>query len=753
MLKDLREVSKDSIDVVSRDSLEEVKIPPQLRRDLQSGVLQGNLSVNSYSSYARTSTTNSNYAIFPNQMYKFSALIYDFAFEVKKYFECINKYKIKNEILELCSTDYSVIKDKIIASGVFSEDFDENDYELFSKFILLGEGKIKNDEFRLGGKSIFNRKDGKTTIRSNEDCFGSIILTQINLPNSSSSIFGDLIYGLTENEELYRNVKNYFENVSGVQGGTDYPSVIFSHSTIRSFIYGVVKTLVDRSDDKFFFDALEHASDGGKNYAELVNQKRIYRMFQVSENLLKEDELKSGNLSRWFKDAFEFDGKHYYLTNQWVDQDGDQTASRNIQAFIEVFNKLDSKYRVTKLQDTYRLTCSEVDGLDLTYLPKPFLLLAGISGTGKTRFVREQALKHNVGSDNFCLVPVRPDWHEPSDLLGYVSRIGEKPEYVSTKVLQFIIEAWKAIAPNANADGTGDLNLSSPPYWLCLDEMNLAPVEQYFADYLSVLESRKIEDGEYTCEPLLDSSVLSTNGAEVRSDLGLDNDEDLWKYFVNHGISIPPNLIVAGTVNMDETTHGFSRKVIDRALTIDFGEFFPNDYSKIFGEQSTPKTFTYSLHSQITREALHCKADPSGDKTIAFLQSVNDILKDTPFELAYRALNELLLHVCSFAPDDDASLQAVWDDFLMTKILPRIDGDEDKLRYLHEDGQENLLVKLNEVVSQQLPDIWSVDKGRVDLFRVRHDGTKIIDIPCRSKKKIQWMKNRLDRNTFTSYWP
>ena len=124
---------------------------------------------------------------------------------------------------------------------------------------------------------------------------------------------------------------------------------------------------------------------------------------------------------------------------------------------------------------------------DSIKLPKPFILLAGISGTGKSRFVRQQAESHGVGNKNFCLVPVRPDWHEPSDLLGYISRIGGKPEYVSTKVLQFIIDAWKAVAPNADSTGLGELDLDSPPYWLCLDEMNLAPVEQYFADYLSAV--------------------------------------------------------------------------------------------------------------------------------------------------------------------------------------------------------------------------------------------------------------------------
>ncbi|QDP03072.1 restriction endonuclease [Thalassotalea sp. PS06] len=387
-------------------------------------------------------------------------------------------------------------------------------------------------------------------------------------------------------------------------------------------------------------------------------------------------------------------------------------------------------------------------------MPKPFLLLAGISGTGKTRFVRQQANSHNLNSKNFCLVPVRPDWHEPSDLLGYISRVGGKPEYVSTKVLQFIIEAWKAVAPNSNNDGMGELNLNSAPYWLCLDEMNLAPVEQYFADYLSVLESREFIDGKYSCDPLLDKSVLKTEGANIQKDLNLVDDQNLWEYFYNNGISLPPNMIVAGTVNMDETTHGFSRKVIDRALSIDFGEFFPNDYKKYMERtQNKPKTMTYSTKTHFSRTTFECSADIDGSKTATFLDEVNNILRNTPFELAYRALNEALLHVDIFKPDTEEKLQAVWDDFLMTKVLPRIDGDDDKLRIVLNDKPVNLLDQLETVLSDKLNLIWSEDKKRIDLLQIDENGLEIDDILCRSRKKISWMRNRLDVNTFTSYWP
>lgn len=631
MLKDLRDVAKSFSDVVSVTSLEEVKIPSQLRNDLQDGVLPGDLSVQPFSSYARTSTTNTNYAIFPNQMYKFSALIYDFAFEVKKYFDCINKYKNNKEILKLCSTDSSFIKGKLIDSAVFNDDFDDEDYELFSKFIQLGESKHKkNDEFRLGGKSIFNfnPKTEKASIRTNEDCFGSIILTQINLPNSSSSIFGDLVYGLTENDDLFSKVKSYFDSVSEINTGLE------------------------------------------------------------SSNLL------------------------------------------------------------------------------LSRLPKSFLLLAGISGTGKTRFVRKQAEHCGDLNETYCLTSVRPDWHEPSDLLGYVSRLSGKAEYVVTDVLKFIVKAWIEIEKSGvtfnGKLSTGNQNQQQQvkPFWLCLDEMNLAPVEQYFADYLSILETREwlwdSDEFVYKCDPLLKPSLFEGKSIEqdeqdkLKQELGLTEHDDLWQHFVNNGIGIPFNLIVAGTVNMDETTHGFSRKVIDRALTFDFGQFFPNNFDEFFEPKNEPKVLSYPVWSDgRNKTELATTFDSDGSLSIALLESINSVLHNTPFKLAYRALNELLLSVMTNKPTTDIELQAVWDDFLMCKVLPRIEGDIDKLT---KGGQDkNIIEQLEAVLSVQFKTIWH-GEIRPDLYRKSLESETVINIECRSKEKLKWMSLQLD-NGFTSFWP
>ena len=377
-------------------------------------------------------------------------------------------------------------------------------------------------------------------------------------------------------------------------------------------------------------------------------------------------------------------------------------------------------------------------------LSKPFLILAGISGTGKTRFVRQQAAR--TGLDNYCLVSVRPDWHEPSDLLGYISHLGSKPKYITTDVLRFIVQAWKHIADNGFELKTGkviekQLN-DIQPYWLCLDEMNLAPVEQYFADYLSILETRQWNGEVYQCDPLLKSSVLENIQP---TDLGLDEGDILWDHFKENGISIPFNLIVAGTVNMDETTHGFSRKVLDRALSFDFNEFYPNDFNAYFSPSAQNKIFTYPIYSDASLSLNF--ASPFVQESCEFLSEVNSVLKNSPFELAYRALNELLLSVKCINPKNEIELQSVWDDFLMMKVLPRIEGDSEKLDFY---GEKSLLTNLEAIMREQLSAIWE-GKKRIDLFRETNEGD-VIQIECRSKAKISWMQTKLEKFGFTHFW-
>ena len=443
----------------------------------------------------------------------------------------------------------------------------------------------------------------------------------------------------------------------------------------------------------------------------------------------------------------------------------DQELYDDLHELLKIYSNVKSSAQVNTLRLANTAACNPIS--------KPFLLLAGISGTGKTRFVREQAKATGSLNDSYCLISVRPDWHEPSDLLGYISRLNGPAEYITTDVLQFIAKAWRALLDTGldlqveSTDGQGERlvvsgsrdTLNAVPYWLCLDEMNLAPVEQYFADYLSVLETREWHWADevftYVCDPLLKAATIEqvADKSALRQALGFEgvNYDTVWAQFCEHGLGIPLNLIVAGTVNMDETTHGFSRKVIDRALSFDFGEFFPNDFDQFFAPNAQNKALSFPIYSQATLDDLPA-IDADGHKSIGFLTEVNQVLDNTPFKLAYRALNELLLAVISQNPQDELTLQAIWDDFLMCKVLPRIEGDSDKLG-----SAPTLLEGLTQLLQDQFAAFWdqpnNAETARPDLYREKADSHKVIRIACRSKAKLDWMQQRLVNAGFTSFWP
>lgn len=478
-------------------------------------------------------------------------------------------------------------------------------------------------------------------------------------------------------------------------------------------------------------------------------------------------------------------GKSYEMPNivaKYYDSSdipSDETLTDDLKTLLNFYKEIEVLDMENLLESN-----SEIDNpvpkrsklVNAVSLPKPFLLLAGISGTGKTRFVRKQAEAHQQFKETYCLTSVRPDWHEPSDLLGYISRLNGQPEYITTDVLQFIAKAWRAILDAGLSvkvlklaeqneclvvTGEHDALNAVLPYWLCLDEMNLAPVEQYFADYLSVIETREWRWDEgvffYSCDPLLKPATIEqvADNHQLRGSLGFGDAKysDAWALFCQHGLGVPLNLIVAGTVNMDETTHSFSRKVIDRALSFDFGEFFPNDYSQFFSPSTRSKVLSYPIWSQACLEDLGTTIDAQGKESVGFLEEVNEVLANSPFRLAYRALNELLLAVISQNPQDALTLKAVWDDFLMCKVLPRIEGDHDKLG-----NAPSILENLSSLLESKFSDFWdkeSNDLGaRPDLFREGvEDDDKVIRIACRSKAKLAWMQARLSTAGFTSFWP
>ena len=385
---------------------------------------------------------------------------------------------------------------------------------------------------------------------------------------------------------------------------------------------------------------------------------------------------------------------------------------------------------------------------------KPFLLLAGISGTGKSRIVKQMAFdscplpKDNpLRSDptspgNYCLIEVKPNWHDSTELLGYESKMGGA-HYQLTPFVKFLAKAM--LHPKE-------------PFFVCLDEMNLAPVEQYFAEFLSVLESRtKLENGHIVSEPLIKASIFSNseyendlkheifdvkikekdaNGIKIfEADLNED-EKSVYEQLKEHGLRIPENVVVIGTVNMDETTHQFSRKVIDRAMTIEmnlpegdpFMDFFSNGSELAYRTAPTSPSLYLATETKAA-DVIKALATEDAEKTewlksevASFLTNLNAKLDGTPFKVAYRVQNELMLYFYQFYLEDKTAdwndiLNTACDQILMMKVLPRIEGDEELL--------EKPLEKL----------------------------AAFCEPYSNASKKIKEMSERLGQSRFASFWP
>ena len=394
----------------------------------------------------------------------------------------------------------------------------------------------------------------------------------------------------------------------------------------------------------------------------------------------------------------------------------------SIKCLLILRENIDEYYSSTKHSQECGKSCSEINQTYRPYITaiksKPFLLLAGISGTGKSRIVRELA-RACWGVDspeykdhkpkNFEMIQVKPNWHDSSELIGYVSRLGDEPTFIAGDFLKFVVRAWEN---------------ESTPYFLCLDEMNLAPVEQYFAEYLSVVESRKRnETGKVVTDPILKPEFeKERNGEhaefvpkawykklidELLVDCSDSQKDVLKQQFIDEGITIPQNLIIVGTVNMDETTFSFSRKVLDRAMTIEMNEVDLYGGLTSRHEQIGKLNFEDLVGDKVEGVDVYQENQEICNQAILYLQEINAVLEGTPFKIAYRTRNEFLLYVVNNLPyrknsqglemTQNEVVARALDEITSMKILSRIEGDEEKVK-------AELLASLKEVVSKMLPE-------------------------------------------------
>jgi 5-methylcytosine-specific restriction protein B len=278
-------------------------------------------------------------------------------------------------------------------------------------------------------------------------------------------------------------------------------------------------------------------------------------------------------------------------------------------------------------------------------LTRPFVILTGLSGSGKSQLALK--LGQWFGSERYSVVAVRPDWTGPEAMLGYEDLLQPPPRpWVVGEVLKLSLRA--AMDPGR-------------PYLLLLDEMNLAHVERYFADFLSGMESN---------EPVIPNLAEQANSWRIAD-------------VKQPKLRVPRNLFVVGTVNVDETTYMFSPKVLDRANTIEF-RVRSEDLSHAGGKPGDVEEADLGLLETLVGAALdtnwHAEHRPSGGREYeAAVTKLHQTLTEVGWEFGYRTYHDMLRFAAFGTAMGIGSWQQILDLQILQKVLPRLNGSKRRL--------------------------------------------------------------------------
>lgn len=660
----LEEIQPREIDV---KNIPDIELTESLEYDLQKMLEEEEGSFSKVSDKTSVVQTDKNYVFFSNQWLYLAVLCKKYAESLKPYGDFFDKKIRGNQHV------MSALVKKDFADADWIELIPEQvDRERMIKF-------IEADSTYRPGKALLNGDKA----RSIKDIFGSCILKKIAVPDASSAYLGNLIYYLAKRPDLYDRLEKEVTFQIGNAGNAKKLSRITKDCArqIIDVIYNIdkfekIKSLLDINEKNV---KVNISRTGG-----LLPAGNFLRYLFARPN----SDLYAGDSdkARVFVDkeytiSFETENVECRLTTEWVDSEIAEGGNGNyLKALIAIVNEyykenieiktiLGERYLYMikekfELQDLPEVLKTDFARRYITsLLAKPFVILTGNSGTGKTRISKQFAeyLEWNSddGKKNWVIIPVGADWTDNTKILGYYNPLAEdgKGKYEKTKIVELIEEANRH---------------KEIPYFVILDEMNLSHVERYFSDFLSHMETP--------------DTPFELEGYTGRLDY-------------------PENMFVVGTVNIDETTYMFSPKVLDRANVI---EFKPQkeDVFKVFSAVGTVgkmvsvndgsaqaflklakeiRTGKFAVDEDLT----HYYTDVDGDFTGSNLDYVEGVFSDIyeivqkyDFEFAFRTVKEIRNYIAAayeLLEKTEFDLNKIIDEQLLQKILPKIHGNKKEI--------------------------------------------------------------------------
>lgn len=666
----LEEIQPREIDV---KNIPDIELTESLEYDLQKMLEEEEGSFSKVSDKKSVVQTDKNYVFFSNQWLYLAVLCKKYAESLKPYGDFFDKKIRGNQHV------MSALVKKDFADADWIELIPEQvDRERMIKF-------IEADSTYRPGKALLNGDKA----RSIKDIFGSCILKKIAVPDASSAYLGNLIYYLAKRPDLYDRLEKEVTFQIGNAGNAKKLSRITKDCArqIIDVIYNIdkfekIKSLLDINEKNV---KVNISRTGG-----LLPAGNFLRYLFARPN----SDLYAGDSdkARVFVDkeytiSFETENVECRLTTEWVDSELVEGGNGNyLKALIAIVNEyykenieiktiLGERYLYMIKEKFEFKDLPEVLKTDFarryitSLLAKPFVILTGNSGTGKTRISKQFAeyleWESDEGKKNWVIIPVGADWTDNTKILGYYNPLAEdgNGKYEKTKIVELIEEANRH---------------KEIPYFVILDEMNLSHVERYFSDFLSHMETP--------------DTPFELEGYTRRLDY-------------------PENMFVVGTVNIDETTYMFSPKVLDRANVI---EFKPQkeDVFKVFSAAGTVgkmvpvndgsaqaflklakeiRTGKFAVDEDLT----HYYTDVDGDFTGSNLDYVEGVFSDIyeivqkyDFEFAFRTVKEIRNYIAAayeLLEKTEFNLNQIIDEQLLQKILPKIHGNKKEIGQMLEE--------------------------------------------------------------------
>lgn len=666
----LEEIQPREIDV---KNIPDIELTESLEYDLQKMLEEEEGSFFKVSDKTSVVQTDKNYVFFSNQWLYLAVLCKKYAESLKPYGDFFDKKIRGNQHV------MSALVKKDFADADWIELIPEQvDRERMIKF-------IEADSTYRPGKALLNGDKA----RSIKDIFGSCILKKIAVPDASSAYLGNLIYYLAKRPDLYDRLEKEVTFQIGNAGNAKKLSRITKDCArqIIDVIYNIdkfekIKSLLDINEKNV---KVNISRTGG-----LLPAGNFLRYLFARPN----SDLYAGDSdkARVFVDkeytiSFETENVECRLTTEWVDSELVEGGNGNyLKALIAIVNEyykenieiktiLGERYLYMIKEKFEFKDLPEVLKTDFarryitSLLAKPFVILTGNSGTGKTRISKQFAeyleWESDEGKKNWVIIPVGADWTDNTKILGYYNPLAEdgNGKYEKTKIVELIEEANRH---------------KEIPYFVILDEMNLSHVERYFSDFLSHMETP--------------DTPFELEGYTRRLDY-------------------PENMFVVGTVNIDETTYMFSPKVLDRANVI---EFKPQkeDVFKVFSAAGTVgkmvpvndgsaqaflklakeiRTGKFAVDEDLT----HYYTDVDGDFTGSNLDYVEGVFSDIyeivqkyDFEFAFRTVKEIRNYIAAayeLLEKTEFNLNQIIDEQLLQKILPKIHGNKKEIGQMLEE--------------------------------------------------------------------